>query len=221
MEGLVVGGGTLVNVDDHRRFSFAAENSLEELGELTLSERDVAVLHSDQQQQQRTRGVSQCRSIYMIKGHVQPCNWRLKALQNPAKYTLYPTHCTGQSDCCAGQWCTSPKWAGSCLCSLPPSASLQTSWFCCIVPSQPGHTGKTWEMQFSQLFSALVVVSWCWSYRRSARLSSLSQSCPSLTGQLLDYEQVRKKNKTKIIVYTLMMRHLLWDPFNCAAVNLQ
>lgn len=62
MEGLVVGGGALVNVDDHRRFSLAAENGLEELGELTLSERDVAVLHSDQQQQ-RKRGVPQCRGI--------------------------------------------------------------------------------------------------------------------------------------------------------------
>ena len=47
MESLVVGGSALVNVDDHRRTSFAAENILEELGELTLSERNVAALHSD------------------------------------------------------------------------------------------------------------------------------------------------------------------------------
>lgn len=47
MERLVVGGGALVDVDDHRRSAFAAENGLEEFGELALSERDVAALRSD------------------------------------------------------------------------------------------------------------------------------------------------------------------------------
>jgi len=46
MESLIVGGSTLVDVDDHRRSSFAAENCLKELGELTLSEGNVAALHS-------------------------------------------------------------------------------------------------------------------------------------------------------------------------------
>lgn len=48
MERLIVGGGALVDVDDHRRFAFAAEHRLEEFGELALSERDVAALHADQ-----------------------------------------------------------------------------------------------------------------------------------------------------------------------------
>lgn len=47
VESLVIGGGALVNVDNHGCFSFAAENCLEELGELALSERNVAALHSD------------------------------------------------------------------------------------------------------------------------------------------------------------------------------
>lgn len=47
MEGLVVGGSTLVDVDDHGRFSSAAEESLEELGQLALSEGDVGALHPD------------------------------------------------------------------------------------------------------------------------------------------------------------------------------
>lgn len=45
MEGLVVGGSTLVDVDDHGHFSSAAEKALEELGQLALSEGDVAALH--------------------------------------------------------------------------------------------------------------------------------------------------------------------------------
>lgn len=48
MQRLIVGGGALVDVDDHRRFAFAAEHRLEEFGELALSERDVAALHADQ-----------------------------------------------------------------------------------------------------------------------------------------------------------------------------
>lgn len=48
MESLVIGGSTLVDVDDHRPSSFAAENSLEELGEFALSERNVAALRSDE-----------------------------------------------------------------------------------------------------------------------------------------------------------------------------
>lgn len=51
VEGLVIGGGALVDVDDHRRFAFAAEKSLEELGELALSEGDAVVLHSDDHRQ--------------------------------------------------------------------------------------------------------------------------------------------------------------------------
>lgn len=47
MEGLVVGGGTLVNVDDHGRLPSAAEESLEELGQLALSEGDVGALRPD------------------------------------------------------------------------------------------------------------------------------------------------------------------------------
>lgn len=47
VEGLVVGGGTLVNVDDHGRLSSAAEESLEELGQLALSEGDVGALRPD------------------------------------------------------------------------------------------------------------------------------------------------------------------------------
>lgn len=48
MESLIVGGGALVDIDDHRRFAFATEHRLEEFGELALSERDVAALHADQ-----------------------------------------------------------------------------------------------------------------------------------------------------------------------------
>ena len=46
MESLVVGGGTLVNVHDHRGASFAAEESLEELSKLAFPERYIADLHS-------------------------------------------------------------------------------------------------------------------------------------------------------------------------------
>lgn len=53
MERLVIGRRTLVDVDDHRRFSFAAENSLEELREFTLSERNVAVLHSEEERRKK------------------------------------------------------------------------------------------------------------------------------------------------------------------------
>lgn len=47
MEGLVVGGSALVNVDDHGRSSPAAEKSLEEFGQLALSEGDVGALRPD------------------------------------------------------------------------------------------------------------------------------------------------------------------------------
>lgn len=45
MEGLVVGGRALVNVDDHGRLPPAAEKGLEEFGKLALSEGDVGALH--------------------------------------------------------------------------------------------------------------------------------------------------------------------------------
>lgn len=41
VEGLVVGGGTLVDVDHHGGFSSATEEGLEELGQLALSEGDA------------------------------------------------------------------------------------------------------------------------------------------------------------------------------------
>lgn len=47
VEGLVVGGGTLVNVDDHGRLPSAAEKGLEEFGQLALPEGDVGALHPD------------------------------------------------------------------------------------------------------------------------------------------------------------------------------
>lgn len=47
MQRLVVGGGALVDVDDHGRSASAAEDGLEEFGQLALSERDVAALRSD------------------------------------------------------------------------------------------------------------------------------------------------------------------------------
>lgn len=47
MEGLVVGGSTLVDVDNHGGFSSAAEKSLEQLGQLALPEGDVGALHPD------------------------------------------------------------------------------------------------------------------------------------------------------------------------------
>lgn len=47
MQCLVVGGGALVDVDDHGRSASAAEDGLEEFGQLALSERDVAALRSD------------------------------------------------------------------------------------------------------------------------------------------------------------------------------
>lgn len=50
VEGLVVGGGTLVNVNDHRRFPSAAEKSLEEFGQLALPEGDVGALHPDRKE---------------------------------------------------------------------------------------------------------------------------------------------------------------------------
>lgn len=46
VQRLVIGGCTLVNVDDHRGSSFAAEKSLKEFGELAFSERDVAATNS-------------------------------------------------------------------------------------------------------------------------------------------------------------------------------
>lgn len=46
VEGLVVGGRALVNVDDHGRLPPAAEKGLEEFGQLALSEGDVGALHS-------------------------------------------------------------------------------------------------------------------------------------------------------------------------------
>ena len=53
VEGLVVGGSALVDVDDHRRSSSAAEHGLEELGEFALPERNVAALHSDEHHRRR------------------------------------------------------------------------------------------------------------------------------------------------------------------------
>lgn len=53
MEGLVVGGSALVNVDDHGCFPSATEKSLEELGQLALSEGDVGALHPDHKEQRR------------------------------------------------------------------------------------------------------------------------------------------------------------------------
>lgn len=47
VQRLVVGGGALVDVDDHGRSASAAEGCLEEFGQLALSERDVAALCSD------------------------------------------------------------------------------------------------------------------------------------------------------------------------------
>lgn len=42
MEGLVIGGGTLVDVDNHGGFPSSTEEGLEELCEFALSERNVA-----------------------------------------------------------------------------------------------------------------------------------------------------------------------------------
>lgn len=42
MQRLVVGGGALVDVDDHGGSASATEDGLEEFGQLALSERDVA-----------------------------------------------------------------------------------------------------------------------------------------------------------------------------------
>lgn len=46
MEGVVVSGRTLVDVDDHRGSTFAAEESLEELGEFAFSERNAGNFRS-------------------------------------------------------------------------------------------------------------------------------------------------------------------------------
>lgn len=46
VQRLVVGGGALVDVDDHGRSASATEDGLEEFGQLALSERDVAALCS-------------------------------------------------------------------------------------------------------------------------------------------------------------------------------
>lgn len=45
---LIVGRGALINVDDHGCSSLAAEESLEELCEFALSERNVAALDSEE-----------------------------------------------------------------------------------------------------------------------------------------------------------------------------
>lgn len=49
VERLIIGGRTLVNVDDHRRFSSAAEKGLEELGEFAFSERNTAIFCSNRE----------------------------------------------------------------------------------------------------------------------------------------------------------------------------
>lgn len=49
VQRLVVGGGALVDVDDHGRSASATEDGLEEFGQLALSERDVAALCPDGQ----------------------------------------------------------------------------------------------------------------------------------------------------------------------------
>lgn len=55
MERLVIGGGTLVDIDNQGSSSLSTENSLEELGEFALSERNVAVFHPDQQTQEKQK----------------------------------------------------------------------------------------------------------------------------------------------------------------------
>lgn len=52
MESLVVGGGTLVNVNNHGSSPLATEDGLEEPGELALSKGDVAVLRPGQRGRQ-------------------------------------------------------------------------------------------------------------------------------------------------------------------------
>ena len=44
MQCLVIVGGTLVDVDNHGRFSLSTEKALEELCEFALSERNAAIL---------------------------------------------------------------------------------------------------------------------------------------------------------------------------------
>lgn len=46
VQRFVVGGGALVDVDNHGRSASATEDGLEEFGQLALSERDVAALCS-------------------------------------------------------------------------------------------------------------------------------------------------------------------------------
>lgn len=128
MERLIIRRSTLASVDDHWSSSFAAENSLEELGQFALSKRDASALHSDWTKE------------------------RLNCTSDPrraAKTTVIvtTTDCTFRSDCCAGRWCTSPGWGASCLCFLLLLASRQRFWFCCIFRSQPSRTEKTWGPQ--------------------------------------------------------------------------
>lgn len=63
VQRLVVGGGALVDVDDHGRSASATEHGLEEFGQLALSERDVAALRSDGysgRQKKKTQCVKYC-----------------------------------------------------------------------------------------------------------------------------------------------------------------
>lgn len=64
MESLVIGGSTLVDVDDHGHFPSAAEKPLEELGQLTLSEGDVAALHPDVEGFGPLRTVRRAQNIF-------------------------------------------------------------------------------------------------------------------------------------------------------------
>lgn len=59
MESLVIGGGTLVDVDNHGRSSFAEENGLKEFGEFALAEGDVGVLHPYRHHRRRKKGAVQ------------------------------------------------------------------------------------------------------------------------------------------------------------------
>lgn len=54
VQRLVVGGGALVDVDDHGRSASATEDGLEEFGQLALSERDVAAILSDRRTDRQT-----------------------------------------------------------------------------------------------------------------------------------------------------------------------
>lgn len=55
MERLVIGGCTLVDVDNHRGFSSATEKGLEELGEFAFSERNIAIFCSNRKKKSTKR----------------------------------------------------------------------------------------------------------------------------------------------------------------------